>query len=241
VHRLWAGSKLLAVAMLSAALSINPSWTGDAIGAALVVVALRAARIPRGATPRLPRWFWLGIAINGVFALIGGGDPQIHAVGFTIGLGGISDWARFLVFGFVLAAAAAVVGWTTPLADVPPAARRLLAPLTLVRVPVDELVVAIALSVRCLPLLVDELRVLHAARRVRRPAAPRGLRNLVREAHDLLATALVTSTRRARDMAEAIDARGGVGPIPRPRVRLGRVDVVALTTVAIACAAIIAI
>jgi energy-coupling factor transporter transmembrane protein EcfT len=116
----------------------------------------------------------------------------------------------------------ALVGWTTPLADLAPALTRLLSPLRLVRLPVDEIVVSVALSVRCLPLLVDELRVLYAARRVRRPEIPEGTKSLFNEAVDLLVSALVAATRRAQEMGAAIEARGGLHSASRtgPRPRL---------------------
>ncbi len=94
---------------------------------------------------------------------------------------------------------------------------RLAAPARWVRLPVDEWVVAVGLSIRCLPLLVDETRTLLAVRRLRprsetlRPRPGRAaLKAVSREAHDLLATAVVVALRRARDLADAIEARGGI-------------------------------
>jgi energy-coupling factor transport system permease protein len=107
-----------------------------------------------------------------------------------------------------------------------------------VRVPVDEWAVAVALCVRSLPLLVDELRTLVAARRLR-PAPPRPGRSTLQrwldEPVDLLVAALAVSMRRAGELAEAITARGGTGLIAararRPRVA----DALALLIVAAAC------
>jgi len=73
---------------------------------------------------------------------------------------------------------------------------------------------------------------------VRRPELPQGFRPRMREAHDVLVTALVAAVRRARDMAEAIEARGGHATMPRGRVRLAARDVV---TLGLAGAAIVAI
>ena len=101
----------------------------------------------------------------------------------------------------------------------------------MIRVPVDEIVISVALSVRCLPLLVDELRVLYAARRVRRPEIPQGTKSLFNEAVDLLVSALVAATRRAQEMGAAIEARGGLRSAsrlgPRPRLVDGAVLVLA--------------
>jgi len=140
-------------------------------------------------------------------------------------------WANGAVLTVLLLLGSALVGWTTPLAELAPAMARLLAPLRRVRVPVDEIVLSVALSVRCLPLLVDELRVLYAARRVRRPEIPQGTKSLFNEAVDLLVSALVAATRRAQEMGAAIEARGGLRaasrPGPRPRLVDGAVLVLA--------------
>jgi energy-coupling factor transport system permease protein len=94
--------------------------------------------------------------------------------------------------------------------------RTLGTPLRWMRLPVDEWVLAIALAIRCLPLLIDEIRTLSAARRLRahddvRDKPELTVRQVIVETHDLLATSIVASIRRARDLAEAMTARGGVG------------------------------
>ena len=57
--------------------------------------------------------------------------------------------------------------------------------------------------------------------------------------HDLLVGALVSALRRAREMADAIDGRGGVGPAPRLPVRLRLADYVALLVTVAAIALIV--
>jgi energy-coupling factor transporter transmembrane protein EcfT len=69
----------------------------------------------------------------------------------------------------------------------------------------------------------------------------RAARSVAREAHDLLATAVVVALRRARDLADAIEARGGVGapsgPVTGPRRR----DWVLLVAIVIVVAATLAL
>ncbi|MDQ1367815.1 MAG: energy-coupling factor transport system permease/ATP-binding protein, partial [Acidimicrobiaceae bacterium] len=64
MHRLWAGTKLVALAILALVLGLKPTWPVIAAGAGLVIVAWIVARIPRGSLPRFPRWFWVGIAVG---------------------------------------------------------------------------------------------------------------------------------------------------------------------------------
>ena len=172
LHRMWAGTKLVALGALSIGMLLWPSWRSIGLMAALMLFAFLAARLPRGISPRIPWWLGGVVVIGAALALIAGGAPQLHVGSLKVGLGGLDNFGRFTVLGIDVLAAAALLGWTTPLADLSPALGRLLGPLRRVRLPVDELVGAIALFICCLPLLLEEARVLRAARRARRPAEP---------------------------------------------------------------------
>ncbi len=240
VHRLWAGTKLLAVMGVSITLSYFPSWAAIGLVTALLLATTVVARIPAGAWPRPPRWFWILVVITGALASISGGSPYLHIAGVTVGLGGLDAYSRFVIVGVVFLLSAAVVGWTTPLGEIAPAVSTLLAPLRLVRVPVEEAATAVALCVRSLPLLVSEMRTLVAARRLR-PAPERPDRSEIErwldELVDLMVAALAVSVRRAGELAEAITARGGTGMISARRRRPGPADVVAMVLAAGVCVA----
>ncbi|HVA74096.1 MAG TPA: energy-coupling factor transporter transmembrane protein EcfT [Acidimicrobiales bacterium] len=239
VHRLWAGTKLVSVAGLSVVLSYYPSWGALGLTTALLLSAGLVARIPGGALPRPPRWFWITIAVTGALASIAGGSPHVTIAGARLGLGGIDAYCRFVSVGIVLLLAAAMVGWTTPLGEIAPAVARLMWPLRLVKVPVDEASVAVALCVRSLPLLVGEMRILIAARRLRPPPKARpGRSNIERwldELIDLLVAALAVSVRRAGELAEAITARGGTGLIAAKTRSPKLADGVTIALVAAVC------
>lgn len=237
LHRMWAGTKLVSLGALSIGLLLWPSWQSIGIMGALLLVVFLAARLPRGISPRLPWWLAGVILVGALLALVSGGPPDVHVASLKIGLGGLGNFGRFTMVGVDVLAAAALLGWTTPLADLSPALGRLLGPLRRLRVPVDELVGAIALSIRCLPLLLEEARVLRAARRARRPANPRTLRELGDEAVEGVFGALANAIRRAREIAEAIEARGGV-PTPSPETHpFRRVDTTTLALCALGVAA----
>jgi energy-coupling factor transporter transmembrane protein EcfT len=234
VHRLWAGTKLVVAFELALVVSIIPSWAALAIVGATVVLGLLIAHIPLGALPRLPNWFFIAIAIGGATSVLGNADPVVHIGGFPISLGGLSDWARLILLGVILVLSGALVGWTTPLGEIAPAFSRLTTPLRWLRLPVDEWVVAVAVAIRCLPILIDEIRTLMASRRLRRSeeTEPETFRELLRETHDLLSTAVVVSIRRARDLSDAMMARGGLGgAVADSTQRLGVRDIVVLVAV----------
>ena len=244
LHRLWAGTKLLVVAGLALMVSVRPSWPALGVAAAVVGLGVVVARVPAGAVPRLPRWIWLALAFSGVLAARSGTPPLGRVAGVQVSVGALEDWALLTLLAVVLLAAALLVGWTTPLGDVAPALARLAAPARWLHLPVDEWVVAVGLAIRCLPLLIDETRTLVAVRRLRRRrVAPRGspiratLRVVGVEAHDLLATAVVVALRRARDLADAIDARGGIGAPSGTAPGPGLADWVVLATLGAVIAA----
>jgi energy-coupling factor transporter transmembrane protein EcfT len=250
VHRLWAGTKLIIAAELALIVSISPTWAMVGIATAVVAIELIVARIPLGAFPRLPNWFFGALGISALLSLWSTAEPIVHVAGIGLSMGGFEEWARFTALAVVLVVSGALVGWTTPLGEVAPALSRLGRPLRWLRLPVDEWVVAIALAIRCLPLLMDEVRVLGAARRLRahdppdheqdgdRRERPRSaIKQTLIETNDLMATAIVASIRRARDLGDAIVNRGGLGAggnLPGARFRF--TDAVVLFAITALCA-----
>lgn len=240
IHRMWAGTKILVVAGMSITLSYFPTWGSIGLVTALLLTTVLVARIPAGAWPRPPRWFWLILLVTGVLASAAGGSPHVTVAGAYLGLGGIDAYCKFMAVGILLLLAAAVLGWTTPLGEIAPALSRLLSPLKLLRVPVDELATAVALCVRSLPLLVGEMRTLLAARRLR-PAPDRPGRSEIErwldDIVDVMVAAMAVAVRRAGELAEAITARGGTGRFAARSRRPGWSDVLALVLTAGVCVA----
>ncbi|BBX45347.1 CbiQ family ECF transporter T component [Mycobacterium cookii] len=244
IHDLWAGTKLLAVLAISVLLTFSPGWITIGLVAALVLTAARLAHIPRGALPNVPRWLWLLLALGGVSAALAGGHPVIGVAGTSIGLGGLLNFLRITALSIVLLGLGAMVSWTTNVAEIAPAVASLGRPLRLVRIPIDEWAVTVALALRAFPMLIDEFRVLYAARRLRpkRVADSRRARRRRRamEVVDLLTAALTVTLRRADEMGDAITARGGIGQISATPSRPKPADWLALSiTVAVCIAAIV--
>jgi len=212
-----------------------------------VAVGMVAARVPAGAVPRLPRWIWVLALADALLTLRSATPPLVHVGSVDLSLGGLGDWALLAGLAIVILAAALLVGWTTSLGDVAPALARLTAPLRVLRLPVDEWVLAVGLAIRSLPLLVDEIRTLLAVSRLRRPvthdrSTPRQrLRRAVREVEGLLSTAVVQALRRARDLADAIEARGGLGVPATPNATPGATDVLVLVVVTALVVAVLAL
>ncbi|MGI9124583.1 MAG: CbiQ family ECF transporter T component [Mycobacterium sp.] len=243
VHELWAGTKLIVVFDISLLLAFYPGWIPIGLMALIVVLAIWLARIPRGAVPTIPRWLWILLLFGMVTAALGGGDPVLHLWSVDLGVGGLLKFLRFTALSVVLLALGALVSWTTNVADVAPAIATLWRPLRVLRIPVDDWAVALALSLRAFPMLFEEFRLLHAARRLRpRQVLPDGRprrRRWAAELVDMLAAGVTVALRRADEMGDAITARGGTGQISAAPSRPKAADWVVLTVLAVVCAAAI--
>ncbi|WP_327143583.1 energy-coupling factor transporter transmembrane component T family protein [Nocardia sp. NBC_01327] len=232
VHRLWAGTKIVGVFVFSVLLMFTPSWGLLAVSAVFLIAVWFLARLPLGTLPRFPWWIWVGI-------LIGAG------INAPVGLDAVLRYAQIILFGFLLLGASFLVAWTTPMGEIAPALAKLGAPLRRLgwtrrgvthRLPVDEWAVVVALTLRGLPLLLEELRILRAARKLR----PKD--SLVHRASenpfvDILTASMAVSSRRAGELGEAITTRGGTGELTARPSSPGRSDAVALLLLVLLCAA----
>lgn len=240
IHELWAGTKLIVVLAISVLLVFYPGWMMIGLMAALVGAAAWLAHIPRGALPSIPWWIWMLLLFGAVTAALGGGQPVLHLWSWDFEAGGLLKFLRFTALAIVLLAVGAMVSWTTNVADVAPAIATLGRPLRLLRIPVDDWAVVLALALRAFPMLIDEFRLLYAARRLRpRPVEADGRakrRRWLTEMVDLLAAGITVALRRADEMGDAITARGGTGQIAAAPSRPRRADWVALSICAAVCA-----
>ena len=71
VHRLWAGTKLLAASALAVTVAFVPSWTGLLVLAVVLATAITVARIPRGAVPTVPWWVFASLGFFAVLSSVG--------------------------------------------------------------------------------------------------------------------------------------------------------------------------
>jgi energy-coupling factor transport system permease protein len=239
VHQLWAGTKLIVVAGIGVLLTYYPGWIPIGLVAVLVLVTARLAHVSRGALPSVPRWMWGLVFLGCLTATFAGGSPEFTVGTVTVGLGGALNFLRITVLSIVLLGLGALVSWTTNVAEIAPAVAKLGRPLRRLRVPVDDWAVALALALRAFPMLIDEFRILFAARRLRpREEAtyrPARRHRWSAELVDLLAAAITVALRRADEMGDAITARGGAGQISTLPSRPKWPDAVAFAIVLALC------
>lgn len=239
IHQMWAGTKLIVIFVLSLLLAFYPGWLPIGMAAALLVIGAWLARIPRGVLPSIPIWVWALVLLGAGTAALAGGAPVLDLGSVQLGFGGLLKFLRFTTLSVVLIALGAMVSWTTNVADVAPAVAILWRPFRAFRIPVDDWAVALALSLRAFPMLMDEFRLLYAARRLRPPPVLTDRRARRRrwiiEMVDMMAAGLTVALRRADEMGDAITARGGTGQISAARSGPGRLDWITLTIVGVLC------
>ncbi|WP_054816458.1 energy-coupling factor transporter transmembrane component T family protein [Nocardia arizonensis] len=227
VHDLWAGTKMIGAFLISVLLMFWPSWIALGAMALFLVVIGIVAHLPLGTLPRLPWWFW---GLIGLGALLNA----------PVGAAAVLRYAQVVVFGLILVAASFLIAWTTPMGDIAPALATMGAPLRRLRIPVDEWAVVVALTLRGLPLLLEEIRVLRAARKLR----PKdGVLDRAADSPliDILTAAMAVATRRATELGEAITARGGTGALTAHPSSPTRRDGLALGIVVVVCAGSVAL
>lgn len=224
IHRLWAGTKLIVVFLMSITIVVAPSWVSIGIVVGMLVVAAVIARVSPTAIPRPPLWIW-GLFVIGA------------AINVPIGAEAVLLFLRSTVFAFVLLGASMMLAWTTSMSDIAPAISTLGAPLRKMRLPIDEWAATLALCLRSLPLLIDEMRTMAAARKLR----PKSVLNSAADNSivDLVTAVMSIAIRRASEMGEAITARGGTGQITARPARPHLADAWTLTLVTVCCAAAI--
>jgi energy-coupling factor transport system permease protein len=237
VHELWAGTKMVGVSLIAVPMALAPGWVSMALITAFLLLVGRLAGVSWNALPTWPRWLLTLLAIGTVVAVFAGGAPVIALGPVTFGLGGLLSYLQLLMVAFVMLGACSLVSWTTNVADIAPAVAKLGRPLKVVRVPVDDWTVTLALSLRAFPMLLQEFRVLFAARRMRPRAANattwrENYRRRTTDLVDVMAATMTVSLRRADEMGDAITARGGSGQISALPSGPKKADYAALAIVA---------
>ncbi|MCV7058783.1 energy-coupling factor transporter transmembrane component T family protein [Mycolicibacterium gilvum] len=185
LHRLPAGVKLIGLGLVIIAMTLavdSPLRLG--VATVVVVSVVVSARL----SP---------------VALLTQLRPVLWVVGFIFVLQvALTGWRRALVVCGVLllaVALAAIVTTTTRTADMLDAATRAMTPLARFGFPVRQVAIALALTVRSIPLLVEIIRQVEEARRAR------GLRISPRI---VFVPVIVGALRAADDFSEALIARG---------------------------------
>lgn len=196
VHKCDARAKIACLLAFSIATLCAGSWWGMALLCAVVVACIAVAKLPVRRLNALMAGVYLLAAVTVLFAWWGNPAAEGLLAGLLVG-------ARMVL----LVAASFVVCFTTTSEELLAAFRALLEPLRALHIPVDDIAFTLALSVRFIPQIGDELA------RIRAAQASRGAQvegSFVRRLHTwgiAFASLFVGLFRHADALACAMDAR----------------------------------
>ncbi len=246
IHRLWAGTKLIVVMAMGAGLAFSGLLWGFAVVAVLLLLAIIVARLSPALLWRGLRPLMLALLFGALLLLLtSSGSPLLHIGPAVITRKGLNNAVKFPGLLLLLAVAAAIVNRTTPPADSVAALGVMLHPLRRLHLPVDELLTMVAISLRFLPILAEEVTRLRHAQTTRGLSPGRGdLESRGRAMEGWLVSLVQANLRRAAELGEAMEARGYGDPeareFPVRRPHIGALDVVVIAgTLALAAGMIV--
>jgi energy-coupling factor transport system permease protein len=240
VHRLDPRTKLLATALLMAAVLLTRSLAGLGVLALLAAIIQLRARIPLSYTLRGMRLLVATMLIIFVFQVLFFPSPSPERTWwqwwvFSISTDGIMQATRLLVQVILLYYFTTTLMFVTPMMDLADGVEIMLDPLKKVGVPVNELVMTMIVALKFVPLLIAELERLVKAQAARgNPYDTGGFIQRGRRVGGLLIPLFVNALNRAEVLTTAMNARcyrGGKGRTKRRVLTMRYADLRALALV----------
>lgn len=196
LHRLDARVKIPLLLAFSIAIFFVKTWWGMGAFVLAVVLALAVGRIPPGQVNRMLAPVYVLAAFSVLFNVVA--SPNL--AGFVAGL--------FLgVRMVVLVAASFVACLTTTSSALLRAFKWFIGPLRRLRVPVDDIALTLALSLRFIPVIEREFEIVRAAQKSRGAELPSSLSGKLRIWGAAFSAVFVGLFRHADALATAMDAR----------------------------------
>jgi energy-coupling factor transport system permease protein len=214
LHRVDPRARLVGYLLLLGAITAAPHLGGILVGLLLVLAGMRVGRIPlryalHGLLTPLPILVILAL-LQVFFNAHQPGSPVVIAVGqVTVSLSDLATGARLLARFFALILGLGLASFTLSTSEMTSGLNSLLAPLARLKLPVQDFVMMVQVTLRFLPLLAQ------TAERIAKAQASRGadwaargsLAARVRQILPVIVPLFLISLHRAENMALAMDAR----------------------------------
>ena len=196
VHRLDARVKIVALLVYSVAILAVPTWWALGIFAVLLLGALVVSKLPAGLMAR---------SLVPVFVLAG--FSLVFNVVAVPSFDGLSTGAFVAVRMVALVASSFVVCFTTTPSELLHAFRKLIAPLGRLHVPVDDIALVLALSVRFIPVVEQEFERIRTAQKARGAEATGSFSRKLKVWGMAFNALFINLFRHADNLSDAMDAR----------------------------------
>ncbi len=238
LHRADARSKIITAIIYSAAVfALNSPFslaTLTVITAAAVVISKTGVlTVIKGLRPL--RWFILFTVAITIFTTPGNTLWQWSI--FHITDTGLISAARLAIKLILLVAGTSLMTLTTPPIELTDGFARLLKPLKLIKVPVDDIAMMISITLRFIPMLADEAEKIIKAQKARGASFDAGGLKKVRAVIPLTVPLFISVLRRSEELALAMDSRcyGKGCRRPRKKTRFHNIDVLLLVATSTIC------
>lgn len=249
VHRLDPRNKILLLIATIVLIFIGSNFYALSIAAALIICVMLLSRIPlrmylKNLKAVLPIIIFTGI-INLFYAAEGTALFTLWKL--TITTGGVYRSVYMASRIILLILVSAVLTYTTTPNDLTDAIESLLSPLKFVglRSAVHTLAMMMTIALRFIPTLVEETQKIMNAQKARGVDFENGtLRERIKALIPILIPLLISSVRRAYELAEAMECRcynGGEGRVRMKQLTFSWRDAIAAVIIIILAAAIIAV
>jgi len=215
IHRLDPRAKLLVYLFLILALTLTPRLLGIGCGFALLILALRIARIPyrfalNSLVTPLPLIFFLMFLQILLSPAPPGAQVYLRIWLIDINSADLSASLMLLIRFLALVLALGLMSYTLSTSEIISGLNRILGPFARWGLPVQDLAMIVQVTLRFLPLLAQTAERVAKAQVSRGADWATGRRNPVarlRQTMPLLIPLFLNSLRRAENMALAMDAR----------------------------------
>jgi len=234
IHRLDARVKIMGLCLLLAAIVSASTFLGYLLVVCAAVSIVALARIPACIVLSSVRRLWLFCVILLLMnALFFGGDNAVWFLGFIrVSWEGVLQGVRVVANVALIMVLANVVTATTTPVGITSALVSLLAPLRLIRVPVEDVAMILNVAIQFIPTLAQEADMIKMAQTARGARfESRRLREKAVSFLPLILPIFLASFRRADELSIAMEARGyrnGRNRTKRAAVPLCLADVAAV-------------
>lgn len=245
VHKMDARIKIVLSMLYLIGIFFLSSFAQFGIIFVLLILVVIASRVPVKSVVKSIKPILILIVFTVVLNLffVNDGIELVNWWIIRITLGGVLFAARMLLRLILLVMGASILTLTTTPVELTHAIESLLKPLRIVKFPVHEFALIMSIALRFIPSLMDETDRIIRAQTARGASFDTG--NIFTRAKafiPILIPLLVSSFRRAEELAWAMDSRcynGGVGRTKMKIMRTGWRDIVAILFIALFFAAVI--
>ncbi len=240
IHQLDPRTKLLGGLAIITAILVSSSWPVLILNTILIFVVIYLAEIDLASVFRGVKWLWIVFIMSFVAQCICVQGEPLFVLGPVVvtveGLyRGLATFLRLLI----LFLCSTILTMTTSPMKLAGGLEALFAPLTHLRVPVNQFAMLVTISLRFIPTLIEEAETITRAQKSRGApfTSPKKMVRL-RTTLAVLIPLVVGSLQKATDLATAMESRcytGGAHHSRTKNLHFGRHDLLALAITVMIC------